>query len=316
MAGQNITTNTAGGYASVPELSDILRFEVAKLNQFRQLCDAKDAKFDGKGHGYVYFWDTFSNLQTQGGVVLESAFIPNTQSTMAQYKVQLAEYGNSVTLTSMVQDFSQLNMRAAVESRLKVDCAQTLDYAAWAAFDSTQLWITPVGGNSQTAVELSTTGSTTTVNNTPLLLAHLLTIQDNIMRERNVPPYTEMGEYIAIARPGTFRALKNDITQLWKYSEQGFNLILKGEEGKIEKMKIVYQTNILSAGWSAGQSDQAYFCGGDTVVEAIGIPEEIREGVPLDFGRKLSLAWYYVGAFALTQQDPAQGRVFKWASAS
>jgi hypothetical protein len=56
--------------------------------------------------------------------------------------------------------------------------------------------------------------------------------------------------------------------------------------------------------------------GGDTVTEAIVIPEEIRSKIPGDYGRSKGIAWYYLGGFGLVHPDAANGRIVKWDSAA
>lgn len=57
---------------------------------------------------------------------------------------------------------------------------------------------------------------------------------------------------------------------------------------------------------SGGLSNWAFFFGGDTVAEAVAIPEEIRGKIPGDYGRDKGVAWltnscsdeYFVSAAA------------------
>ena len=44
----------------------------------------------------------------------------------------------------------------------------------------------------------------------------------------------------------------------------------------------------------------AVIFGGDAVREKIATPEQIRIGLPQDFGRDRRIAWYYFGGFTLT----------------
>ena len=56
--------------------------------------------------------------------------------------------------------------------------------------------------------------------------------------------------------------------------------------------------------------------GGDTVTEAIVLPEEIRGKIPGDYGRSRGIAWYYLGGFGLVHPDAANARVLMWDSAA
>jgi hypothetical protein len=56
--------------------------------------------------------------------------------------------------------------------------------------------------------------------------------------------------------------------------------------------------------------------GGDTVTEAIAVPEEIRAKIPGDFGRSKAIAWYYLGGFGIVHDDAANARILMWDSAA
>lgn len=55
---------------------------------------------------------------------------------------------------------------------------------------------------------------------------------------------------------------------------------------------------------------------GDTVNEAMVIPEEIRAKLPGDYGRSGGIAWYYLGGFGIFHTAAAQTRISKWDSAA
>lgn len=74
------------------------------------------------------------------------------------------------------------------------------------------------------------------------------------------------------------------------------------------------QTTIASKAWTNSKSDEAYFFGADTVMEAIVCPPEIRGKLPGDFGRDMGVAWYALEGFALAHTVAAQARIIKWAS--
>jgi hypothetical protein len=63
-------------------------------------------------------------------------------------------------------------------------------------------------------------------------------------------------------------------------------------------------------------SDQAFFFGEDTVIEAIAVPTEIRGKIPSDYGRDKGVAWYALEGFALVHSAAAQARIVEWASAA
>jgi len=68
--------------------------------------------------------------------------------------------------------------------------------------------------------------------------------------------------------------------------------------------------------WNNAKSSWAFFAGGDTVNEAIVIPEEIRGKLPGDYGRSNGVAWYFLGGYGLFHTAAAQTRIVKWDSAA
>ena len=113
-----------------------------------------------------------------------------------------------------------------------------------------------------------------------------------------------------------------------KYVSEGWYVVMNGEKGRYEGIRFVEQTNIDrvgtgTTGWlladATGARDRGFFFGGDTVAEAIAIPEEIRGKIPSDYGRSKGVAWYALLGFGLvhnatvTSKNP-QNRVIVWDS--
>lgn len=114
-------------------------------------------------------------------------------------------------------------------------------------------------------------------------------------------------DYVAISHPTTFRTYKNDLESVKQYTETGLGHIFSGEIGRYENTRHIEQNFIVKGGandsttydpwnqvadaWNNGLSSWAFYLGGDTVTEAIAIPEEIRAKIPGDFGRSKGIAW-------------------------
>jgi hypothetical protein len=71
--------------------------------------------------------------------------------------------------------------------------------------------------------------------------------------------------------------------------------------------------------WDGSAGDWVFFCGEDTVAEAIETPMEIRAKVPDDYGRSKGVAWYFLGGYGLAHgfggANSAQARILKYDSA-
>lgn len=312
MAGQLWGTNTLGGYMYSDELSDVLRTALQPLTRFRQFCDIKEGKEQGKGD--KLYWDVYSDAQTQGGQLTENSPMPETNFTIRQESLTVEEYGNSVPYTKKLDELSKHSVVEVIHKVLKNDARKAMENAAYDQFALTKLTVTPASGSSTTAITMEETGTPTATNDVALNKTHIKLIADE-MKERNITPYD--GEnYASLARPSTLRTFKDELEDIHKYVNEGFGMILNGEIGRYEGIRFAEQTAIASKAWSNAKSDEAFFFGADTVAEGIVIPEEIRGKIPTDYGRSKGVAWYYLGGFGLCHTNADNSRIVRWASAA
>ena len=317
MAGQVWFQNELGGFMYSDQLSDYLRTELQPMQRFRQFTDLQEAI--GYGKGETFMWNIYSDVQESGGELQETEAMPTTNFAISQGMLTVTEYGNSVPFTKKLDDLSKHPVQEVVKKVLKHDAAKTLDRGAYNQFASTRLLATPTGGNSASAVTFEAGATTSTVNDAAMSKEHVKNIVDE-MKERNIPGY-EGDEYFSIGRPRTYRPFKNDLETIYQNVESGARRIYMGEIGLYEGTRFVEQTNIASKGWSNGVSDEAFFFGGDTVTEGVVEFEQIRGKIPTDFGRSKGVAWYYLGGFGISHNNPddtnaSQNRIIKWTSAS
>lgn len=180
-----------------------------------------------------------------------------------------------------------------------------MDIESFNQFNTCKLRAAPTGGTSTTAVTVTTNGSTATVNNVAMGTGHVKAIVDE-MRERNIPGFVD-DDYVAISHPTTYRPFKNELETINQYTAEGVAKIYNGEVGRYEGTRFCEQNFIPKGGaidstaydpytgtadaWDNAKSSWAFFCGGDTVNEAMVIPEEIRAKLPGDYGRSGGIAW-------------------------
>lgn len=313
--GQLWQANTLGGYMYSDELSDVLRTALQPLMRFRQFCDADDASEKGLNAGDLYHWNTYSDLEDEGGEIAETQTMPETRFTVGQEFLTVAEYGIGVPYTGKLDDLSRHPVGQIVRKQLKNNARKAFERAAHVQFARTPLKVVPASGNSATAIELTTNGTPAQTNNLAMRSAHVKLIVDE-MKERDIPAY-DGANYFCAGRPSTFRAFKNDLEAVHSYVDAGFQAVLHGEIGRsYEGVRFFEQTAVAKQGWTNNLSDQAFFFGEDTVMEALVIPEEIRGKIPSDFGRDRGVAWYAMGGFGLVHTDATQARIVEWASAA
>lgn len=322
-------TNSLGGFLSAQKLSKILRHALYNDVKFRQFCDVKDASQQGMRKGDTFHWDVISTLASQGGTLVETQTMPETNFTITQGTLTITEYGIGVPWSGKLDKLSEFPITEIVKKPLKQDAKETFDVAAYDQFETCKLRVVASGGTSTSAVVLTTDGTATATNSVAFGKRHVGAICD-IMKERNIPPY-KADDYYAIAWPSTLRNLKNDLEGVQQYTTEGFKMLMNGEIGRYNNVRFVEQTNIKKGGaadsttynarttsdaWNNALSDWIFFFGEETVAEAINTPEEIRARIISDYGRSYGIAWYYLGGFGLIHTNAADCRIVKWDSAA
>ena len=317
MPGQLWSVNSLGGFLSAKNLNDELFETLQPSSRFRQFCDIKDAASKNKGETFT--WDVVSNVATAGGTLVETNTMPETNFTITQATLTISELGNSVPYSGKLEALSQFSVRQPVMQALRNDAKKVLDRQAYAQFRATQLRY--VGTATNTYV-FSTNGTTTGTNTSALNTTHIKFIVD-LMSERDIPPYVAE-DYMVIARPTTFRSLKNSMETLHQYTESGLKLIFNGEIGRYETCRFTQQTNVAAGvstnsgltgtAWTSAVSDWAFFFGEGTVGEGIAIDTEIRAKIPGDYGRSKGVAWYALLGFGIHYTAAVDSRIVWWDS--
>lgn len=330
MAGQIWAVAAEGGYMYSDELSDYLRIKAQPLTKFRQFADAKDGAEKGLNRGDKFYWNVYSDIGTQGRQLDESQPMPESGYTIGQRSLTIVEAGNSVPFTGKLVDLAKHDITAIIDKTLKNDARKYFDIQAFIQFKSTVLRATPTGGDSATSVTVNSNSTAPATNNIALGTGHVKALSD-YMKEANIPPFKD-DDYFCISHPSSYRTFKNGLESIKQYTVLGITEIFSGEIGRFENFRFIEQNFIPKGGandsatydpysqtsdaWNNGLSSWALFFGGDTVTEAIALPEEIRAKIPGDFGRSRAIAWYYLGGFGLAHPDAAHARVVMWDSAA
>lgn len=288
--GQQIwATSSLGGYLSNNELSAQIRYRAQTMQKFRQFVTMEPAA--GANRGDKVFFNKISNISTAGGTLTETTTIPKRNFTITQGTLQLAEYGNSVPFTLKVKTLSDVQVPEIVRTVLRNDMAVVLDSAAAAQF-KTNDYIATITNTATTtfgsaAAALATAGANMSDKN----------VRDIVdkMKVLNIPKYD--GEnYIAVCSTNSIRGLYDFFEA--KAQNTTMAPLYRGEVGSYYGCRFVEETNFLgNADGSNGLYGEAVFFGADAVREGVAIPEEIRIGIPSDYGRDQGIAWYALLGF-------------------
>ena len=94
MPQQLYSVSTLGGNWAVPRLTEELRHVAQPSFRLRQFIDAREAQ--GRGRGDTFYFDKAGNVETQGGTLVETSTVPETQFVTNQGTCVVTEYGNSI----------------------------------------------------------------------------------------------------------------------------------------------------------------------------------------------------------------------------
>ena len=300
-------TNALGGFMYSDNLSRKLRTALQPMVRFRQFCDAREAF--GLGKGDTFNWNVYSDVTTQGGALTETVSMPETGFSITQASLTITEYGNSVPFPKKLDDLSEHPITEVIHKVLKNDARKALDAAAHTQFAATVLKAT---ADTSTTFALNTASNPGAAHSNEFAneatLSHAKSMSDTMV-ERDIPTY-DGSNYVAISRPSNLRYLKNFLEDIHQYTSEGWHTIMNGEKGRYEGIRYVEQTGV--AATSSVISDDIFFFGSDTVVEAFAVPEEIRGKIPTDFGRSRGIAWYAELGYSLVQTSAAQARIIHW----
>ena len=283
MAQQIWATTSLGGWLALPPLSEKMRHAAQPLCKFRQFAQVKEAF--GKRRGDKYVYDKISNINTQGGTLVETQTIPRRNFTILQGTVTITEYGNAIDYTYKLETLAETGLPEMIEKVLRNDVAKVLDSAAAVQFAAGDYVAQCIATNS---TEWTTDNTATTTATTELSDKNWRDIVD-YMKKALIPRYA--GEdYVAICSVDSLRGLYDYLEATFAYTTREH--MYSGEIGKYYSARAVETTHYLHNTSGGGAIGQAVFIGDDAVAEAIAIPEEIRANVPADFGRDQALAWY------------------------
>ncbi len=289
MGQQVFATNSLGGFLTNNTLSAQVRYKAQTMQKFRQFCDMEPAA--GTNRGNKVFFDKISNISTSGGTLTETDTIPKRNYTITQGTLTITEYGNSIPFTAKVKTLSDIQVPETVRTVLMNDMRVVLDSAAATQF-MTNDYIATI-----------TNTATTTFGSAGLALA---TAGAN-MSDKNVRDIVDKMKILLIPKREDDNyacvASTNSVRGLYDFFEAKAQLttldpLYRGEVGRYYNTRFVEETNFLSnSDGSNGLYGEACFFGADAVREGVAIPEELRVGIPADFGRDQAIAWYALLGF-------------------
>lgn len=289
---QLYSVNTLGGNWSVPDLTQRLRSVSQPMFRLRSHIDAFEAQ--GLNNGDTWLYDITGNVATQGGTLVETETIPETDFVTRQGTGTVTEYGNSIGYTFKLNAMGQFSVPTVVEQKLRDDMVKVIESAAGDAFATTD-YIAVVDSTAATISTNGTASATASANGTAQ--NHRYIVDD--MKKKLVPFY-DGSNYVCVASINYLSGFHADTgaggwIDISKYTDTRVNNIFAGEVGSFYMTRFVEENGYLSNTIGASSNKgQAFYIGADNVYEAVSVPEEIRVKTSIDYGRDLGLAWYAI----------------------
>ena len=256
---------------------------------------------------------SISNLtESSDQSLAEQERIPERSHTVTGTVITISEFGEAVPMTSFAQDLSVFDLKNSVQMKLKDNMRLALDARACRAFKASLLKYTPT---SATAASTATNGTAPTAATANMNVYHAAAIRD-LLFDTYKAPTADGDMYVGIFRTLGLRGIKNDPD--WEVWHQYLSPQAKynSEVGKLEGIRFI-ETNhggstVGSAGLNTGIGTSAVLgegvvFGKDAVCMIEVLTPELREGIPQDFGRSQSVAWYGMYEFGLRNASATAG---------
>lgn len=289
MGQQLFATNSLGGFLTNNQLSAQVRYKAQTLQKFRQFVDVEAAA--GTNRGNKVFFDKISNISTAGGTLIETDTIPKRNYTITQGTLTMTEYGNSIPYTQKVKSLADIMVPETIKTVLMNDMRVVLDSAAATQF-MTNDYVATITNTATTT--FGTAGAALATAGANMSDKNVRDIVDKM--KILLIPKREDDNYVCVASTNSIRGLYDFFES--KAQDTTMDPLYRGEVGRYYGCRFVEETNFLSnADGSNGLYGEACFFGADAVREGIAIPEEIRVGIPTDFGRDQAIAWYALLGF-------------------
>lgn len=310
-----------GGYLTNNKLSMDYQKMAQPLFRFRQFVNVKEAF--GKQNGQSVNWLKVSNVGAYGKQIAETNVAPETTQTLTWGTTTVTEYMNSIPFTFKMEALSEFDVKAIIKEGLMEDMVKVLDGTVEREFNKTPLRYIGTTTSTGTTYTASTASALT---NTSVLNSYHVRKMRLELEKLNVPKYD--GDYVFVGSLEAIESLEGAVETTQQYVESGFKMIMNGEVGRLHGVRFIkdgFASRYVfspTAGtataitWTTGNSGVGYMFGKPTVMEAVAVPEEIRQKVVTDYGRSKGLGYYFLGGWSIMENDATRARIIKWDSAA
>lgn len=309
------TLNTAvNAGEGMSKLDNATRIVYAKEIQFKAMPNMRFFQFAsvktelGVQPGLTISMMTYDNLAL-GGTLTEGVPMVGKALSNSMKSITVAEKGNAVKVSELLLQSSFDDIMATATTLLARDYATVLDLELR---DCALKNATTIFGRKAGEAKIASRDAITSAN--PLTVA---TVKDGveILATNNAPKF-EGNYYICFVHPHQSRDLRDDNAWINASNYGAPTQLFTGEIGRIDDVRFI-ETTLMCNG-AAGEDDPAYkanlkagavpvyqsvLFGENYYGIAFGLPMELRDEPPKDFGREHGLAWYAIWGVDLLQEE-------------
>ena len=307
----NTAVETGSGFNTLDNATKVvmskeIQFKAMPNMRFFQFASVKTEL--GVTPGLTISMMTYDNIEL-GGTLKEGVPMVGKSLSNSMKSITVAEKGNAIKVSELLLQSSFDDIMATATTLLARDYATVLDIELR---DKALSNSTVIFGRKAGAAKIASRAEITAEN--PLTMA---TIKDGveILATNNAPKF-EGNYYICFVHPHQSRDLRDDSAWINASNYGAPTQLFTGEIGRIDDVRFI-ETTLMCNG-AAGTDDPAYkadlkaselpvyqsvLFGENYYGIAFGLPMELRDDPPKDFGREHGLAWFAIWGSGLLQEE-------------
>lgn len=296
-----------GGYATVPELTQLVRMQAQEAQGLAQLANPPDEENLGKGSGDEVYYIFVRNISNTGGLLTESVPIPKGKVTLVRSSFKIYEYGNSLEWTGKLEDLSRIDLNHPFMRALMDDLRKLENAAVYTEAVKTD-WKIQVNHATNNTIVVTTNGTVAGAAladpEWPALTRIVAEAEDRLI------PYYDGESYVYVTGQQAVTKLRLDSVVREILRQDSGRAVINGEIGRVAQCRIVKDNYSIDKTAGASAFNEGLLFGADAVQLQVGLPWEVRRQLA-DYGRDIGVAYYGIMGWwkMLDQTDHAQENI-------
>lgn len=286
--GQSWGVLADGGYATVPELTELVRVQAQQAQGLAQLANPPDESELGKGSGDEVYYLFTTNITNTGGQLVENQPIPRGKISMVRGSFKIYEYGNGLDWTGKLEDLARIDVEHPFMRGLMDDLRKLENTAVYTEAIKTD-WKVQVDHATNNTIVVTTNG--TVAGNAAADPEWAALIRLLGQAEDRLIPYFDGESYVYVTGIQAITKLRLDPVVREMLRQDSGRAIINGEIGRAAGMRIVKDNHVIDKAAGTQAFNEGLLFGADSVQQQVGLPWEVRREMG-DFGRDIGVAYY------------------------